>query len=164
MKVIIAIDQTDYWKQVIDGVIKRCWPDGTSFKIMTVIEPLQWQDHEVGNWQNAAQHALKQRQEQSDTILAEARELVVKVFPDCQVHTESREGSPRVEILRAATEWMADKIVLGAHGHSPNRFFPGAVPRTVCMRAVCSVELVRLTQLEAVEKQQKYQRKRIAVL
>ena len=60
-----------------------------------------------------------------------------------QVHVELEEGSAHDHILCAAIEWMANKIMVGAHGHSPNRLF-AIVPRTVAAHAPCSVELVRL--------------------
>ena len=67
------------------------------------------------------------------------------------VHVEVRQGSARDEIVNAAAEWMADKILVGAHGRSPNRLFPTTIARSVVRHAPCSVELVRLPKLTEEE-------------
>lgn len=144
MRVIIAIDQSHYWKQVIEAVTKRPWPPDTEFKILTVAEPLAAQAQDVIAWQQVAQEVLGRREEYAKSILQQARQAIENQCAHASVHAEFRHGSPRVEILRAATEWMADKIVIGAHGPAGNRFFPGVIPHTVVRQAHCSVELVRL--------------------
>jgi nucleotide-binding universal stress UspA family protein len=144
MKVIIAIDQTVNWKFLIETVIKRHWPKDTSFRVLTVVPPLEWKDMEDLGSGEILQEIIKLRKKTAENILHEAREQLIQNITDCSVHTELRKGSPRDEILQAAASWMADKIILGAHGHAQNRLLPGAVSRSVALNALCSVELVRL--------------------
>jgi nucleotide-binding universal stress UspA family protein len=68
-----------------------------------------------------------------------------------------------LSLVKAATEWMADKILIGAHGHSPNRLFAESVSQAVAQHALCSVELIRLREpsepsenLPAAEAKAKY--------
>jgi nucleotide-binding universal stress UspA family protein len=155
MKVIVAIDQTVYWKQVVQAVIERHWPHDTTFRVLTVMPALEWKDLDALESSEIFRELLKARQKTAEEILREARELLSKNIDDCSVHTELRQGSPRSEILDAAVEWMADKIMLGAHGHMPNRLFPGTVSRSVAQHAQCSVELIRLKLPSAFVEQDK---------
>jgi len=144
MKVIVAIDQTVNWKQVIEGVIKRRWQGDTEFRILTVVPPVEWQDIEALESSEILREILKMRRESAEHILAQAREMISSNVEHCSVHTDLREGSARSEILDSAIDWMADEIILGAHGHAPNRLFPATVSRSVAQHALCSVAFVRL--------------------
>ncbi|HEY9731787.1 MAG TPA: universal stress protein, partial [Drouetiella sp.] len=68
----------------------------------------------------------------------------------CVVHVEVRCGEPQNEIIYGAAEWMADRIIIGAHGNSPNRFF-NTVSKSVAKEGVCSVQLVRLKRIKAAK-------------
>jgi nucleotide-binding universal stress UspA family protein len=47
-------------------------------------------------------------------------------------------------VIKAATEWEASRIIIGAHGHSAcPRNLTGSVSRAVGERAACAVEVVR---------------------
>jgi nucleotide-binding universal stress UspA family protein len=61
------------------------------------------------------------------------------------VHFEIRHGSPKTEIIRTATEWEANRILIGAHGHNvcPHNLM-GSVSRAVAEHAPCSVEIVKI--------------------
>ena len=52
--------------------------------------------------------------------------------------------SPAKLILKEATTWGADLIVMGSHGRRGlKRFLIGSVSESVAMHAGCSVEIVR---------------------
>jgi nucleotide-binding universal stress UspA family protein len=155
MKVIIALDQTEFATQIIETVTKRHWPKDTQFKVLTVIEPLQWEAVSCIEWNDLAQKALEKRKHFAHEKVMEAKHKISEAIANCTVHVETRQGSPRKEIIDAATDWMADKIVLGAHGHSPNRLFGGDVSRSVAQQSGCSVELIRLKNLAHKESEPK---------
>ena len=53
-------------------------------------------------------------------------------------------GKPASEIVKAATEWQADVIVMGSHGRGGvGRMLFGSVADTVMRQAPCSVLIVR---------------------
>jgi glycine betaine transporter len=59
------------------------------------------------------------------------------------------EGEPATEIVRAADEWGADVIILGAHARGPvARFLLGSTAETVVRRAHCPVLTVGHTRSE----------------
>jgi nucleotide-binding universal stress UspA family protein len=144
MKIIIAVDQSDNWEEIIDSVTKTCWPEDTQFKVLTVVEPVQNDSLNSSIVNLCAQQIESQKRGRADKILSSARQRLNKCLHIARVHTELREGAAAEEILDAATEWMPDKIVVGAHGANPNRLFPGSLSRSIARQAICSVKIVRL--------------------
>jgi nucleotide-binding universal stress UspA family protein len=149
MKVLIAVDQSDFRHQILSAVTNRKWPPQTQFKILTIIEPLpfHWEQICYDDWKQTAQEILRGRKDCANKVLAESRAELIAKFADASVHTEIAYGRTVDELIRVATEWSPDKLILGAHGRSPNRLFPSAVTTTVARHAGCSIEIVRLKPL-----------------
>ncbi len=146
MKVIVAIDQSKYSEQITDAIISRRWPPDTVFKVLTVLQPPACDEDSSPGWKHCLMEIFDKQKDCAEEILLAARKKISDNIGDCTVHTEVRKGSPRGQIILAAADWMADKIVVGAHGRSPNRLL-GTVPRSVAEHAHCSVELIRLHAL-----------------
>lgn len=144
MKVIVAIDQTESADQILQAVLASHWPPDTQFKILTIIQPLQWEAVPCIEWNKEAAKFFEQREKFAHETVRRAKKLIEKACPHCKVKVEVRCGEPKEEITEAAVEWMADRIILGAHGNAPNRFFRGSVARSVSQYCACSVQLVRL--------------------
>jgi len=157
MKVIIAVDQTDFASQIIDSVVSNHWPQDTQFKILSVVEPLHWQSVPCIEWNQDAAKILEHRKHVANEIAMNARRRIATAIPDSIVHVEIRLGRPKEEIVDSAAEWMADRIIVGAHGHAPNRFFSGSVARSVSQYCGCSIQLVRLKGPSAKHKSEKQQ-------
>jgi nucleotide-binding universal stress UspA family protein len=61
-----------------------------------------------------------------------------------RLFTETPAGSPKEVIAQYASQWGADLIMVGSHGHSmATRFLLGSVAQAVLRIATCSVEIVR---------------------
>jgi nucleotide-binding universal stress UspA family protein len=146
MKVIVAVDQSEYASQIIDAVLTRPWPQNVSFKLLTVVVPFQWEQIDLPGWSSLAKDVYDKRTETALKMLQKDRARLAEQVGEGSVHVDIRHGSAREEILKAATEWMPDKIVVGAHGHSPNRLL-GSVPRALSRLSPCSVELIRLKEV-----------------
>ncbi len=138
MKVIIAVDQTDNWKQIIEATVKRPWPSDTIFRILTVVEP-----------GDDALDKTKTQGSSADKVVHEARALLFKHLPGCTVYSEVRKGKAADELVTVAANWMVDKIILGTHGRKSNRLIPATVPQQVSQNSCCSVDLVKLTPAKA---------------
>ncbi|MDZ4836950.1 MAG: universal stress protein [Candidatus Melainabacteria bacterium] len=147
MKVILAVDDSIYSQEVINAVINREWPLDTEFKVLTVLEPLdccldnKYEDLLLGideKRKKAVQHLGKSVREKLEATMHGAR-----------VHFEVRSGNPKAEVIDAAVEWCADRIMIGAHGHRgcPHNLI-GSVSRAVAGNAPCSVEIVRSKKLD----------------
>lgn len=155
MKVIVAVDQTDFADQIIDTVISYHWPPDTQFKILSVIEPLNWEAAACIEWNREAAKIHEQRKRVANEIAMNGRRRIATAIPGSIVHVEVRTGHAKDEIINSATEWMADRLILGAHGHSPNRYFTGSVARAVSQYCGCTIQLVRLKAPAAKQKEKK---------
>lgn len=144
MKIVIALDDSPYSHHVLDLVCRRHWPQDTEFKILHVVEPLEVTDWIGEEWPEMQVEIGRRRERHAEKFCADARHRIEKHFPDSRVHFEVRFGNPKREIVLAATEWEANRILIGAHGHDvcPHNLI-GSVSRSVAEQAPCTVEIIR---------------------
>ncbi len=141
MRVVIAIDESPYSKDVVSAVAKRSWPADTEFKILTVLEPIEDLD---GDFEELICQTEEKRKKQCQKLCEKIRQRLEVQVPGSIIHFELRNGRPHCEIIDAATEWSADKILLGAHGKDAcPHLLLGSVSRAVATHAPCTVEIVR---------------------
>jgi nucleotide-binding universal stress UspA family protein len=143
MKLLIAIDGSEFSQTALSSVIARPWNAGTEVKVLHVVEPPSLLiGREMGAYDPEFEMVWKALREQAkDLVEKAATKLSAAGF---QVATELVEGDPKSQILDAAKEWHADMIVLGSHGWSGlNRFLMGSVSEGVVRHAHCSVEIIR---------------------
>jgi nucleotide-binding universal stress UspA family protein len=146
MKLLIAIDGSEFSQTALKSVIARAWNAGTEVKVLHVVEPPSLLiGREMGAYDPEFETVWKALREQAkDLVDKAATKLRAAGF---QVATELVEGDPKSQILDAAKEWRADMIVLGSHGWSGlDRFLMGSVSEGVVRHAHCSVEIVRKAQ------------------
>jgi nucleotide-binding universal stress UspA family protein len=145
MKILIAIDGSDFSQAAMQSVIARPWPPDTQVKVMHVVEPPSLlMGREMGGYDPEFEMVWKALREQAKELVAKAAEkLRAAKF---NVSTELVEGDPKSQIIDIANEWNADMIVLGSHGRTGiNRFLMGSVSQAVVRHAHCSVEIIRST-------------------
>jgi nucleotide-binding universal stress UspA family protein len=146
MKILVPIDGSQHSEAAVTEVAGRTWPSGTEIRILTVIHssvPLMPDPAFV----LAATHIeqLHDQRAQAGPLLQVATDRVHKSLPEVSVTTKMLEGLPHEVIVKAATDWGADLIVLGSHGRSPRRQgLLGSVAGSVAADAPCAVEIVRL--------------------
>jgi nucleotide-binding universal stress UspA family protein len=146
MKVILAVDNSEYSEEAVKAVAAMPWPPRTVVRVLSVVEPITppaaelWYDA-GGNLEVAQQEMTKR----ATYLTAKAAEkLQGKGFI---VETAVRDGDPRSMIVDEAGEWSADLIVLGSHGYTGiKRLLLGSVALSVVSHAPCSVEIVRRKQ------------------
>jgi nucleotide-binding universal stress UspA family protein len=144
VKVIVAVDDSPYSQRVIEKVAHQRWPRDTEFKVLTVVESVSLDDLARDRWADLIGKVSTKRKEAALKLCQEAREKLLTQIRDARVHYEIRQGSPRAEIVDAAVEWEADKIIIGAHGRGVcPRFILGSVSSAVVQHAPCTVEIVR---------------------
>jgi nucleotide-binding universal stress UspA family protein len=143
MKILLALDGSDFSRAALQSVIARPWPPDSEVKVLNVVEPpsLLMEREMAGPdpefemvWQ-----ALRDRAK--DLVAKGAEKLREAKF---KVSTELVEGDPKSQIIDVAREWHADMIVLGSHGRAGlDRFLIGSVSQAVVRHAHCSVEIIR---------------------
>lgn len=143
MKILLAVDNSEYSAEAIKETAIRPWPPDTIVRVLSVVEPLTPPATEL--WYDAG-GSLERVQEEMNK---RARELIESVTKKLEgkgltVETSVREGDPRSEIVDEALDWSSDLIVLGSHGYTGiKRFLLGSVALSVVSHAPCSVEVVR---------------------
>ena len=141
MRVICAIDDSPYSQEVVEVLTAREWPEDCEIKLLTVLEPVELEGN--GEFLELRSEIQDKRKDAAKNMLEKARSKI-SGSETINVHFEIREGCPKEEILKAAVEWSADKILLGAHGHGIcPRHILGSISRTVAAHAPCTVEIVR---------------------
>jgi nucleotide-binding universal stress UspA family protein len=146
MKILLAIDHSEYSVEAIKEVAKRPWPAKTIVRVISVVEPVPPPAAEL--WYDASGSLERVQQE----MTKRAAELTQKASESLKrkglkVESAVREGDARSEIVDEARKWSADLIVLGSHGYTGmKRLLLGSVASSVVSHAPCSVEIVRRKQ------------------
>jgi general stress protein 26/nucleotide-binding universal stress UspA family protein len=144
MKILLAVDDSRYSSEAVREVIERTWPPDTIIRVLSAVEDIPpptadlWYDA-TGSLERANQE-LAERFEQLSARTAES-------LADAGLKAEAvvRHGDPRSVIVKEATEWSADLIVVGSHGYTGlKRLLLGSVAQSVVAHAPCSVEVVRI--------------------
>lgn len=142
MRVLISTDGSSCSEAVLSAVMKRPWPEGSEFRVLTVIEHPAISYVTSGdimlNYEamiSAARESFQNIVDQAVDRLREAGLLASGIV---------REGAVADEIIDEAKEWAADLILVGTHGRrGVSRFLLGSVAQKVAAHASCSVEIVR---------------------
>jgi nucleotide-binding universal stress UspA family protein len=146
MRVLIATDGSKHSDAAIQGVLARPWPEGSSFRVISVAAL----PYPLGHPYLGA--PMVNYQSVSESISKEARtavELAAENLrrPGLEVEAAVLQGDARVEIVQAAADWVADLIVVGSHGRTGvSRWLLGSVAEYVVRHAPCSVEVARSRQ------------------
>ncbi|MBC7998076.1 MAG: universal stress protein [Leptolyngbya sp.] len=154
MKIVIAVDDSLYSAKVLESLSLRQWPIDTAFKIISVVQNASPFESKNENWKEFEKLAFDRRKRLAIEICTQGKNLFKARLPHCNVHIDIREGDPRDKIVESAVEWMADKILIGAHGRDlSDRVLWGGVSRAVATNAKCTVQIVRPARAHKDEKQ-----------
>ncbi len=146
MKLLLAIDNSEYSVEAIKEVAKRPWPPKAIVRVISVVEPVPPPAAEL--WYDATGSLERVQQE----MTKRATELTQKTSESLKrkglkIESAVREGDARSVIVDEARKWSADLIVLGSHGYTGiKRLLLGSVASSVVSHAPCSVEIVRRKQ------------------
>lgn len=142
MRILLAVDGSSPSQEAVDQLALRPWPTASSMRIISVVRPYIPSATEFVPGALTTQEVRQQNMKYAEDIVLRALERLEK--DGLHVDTIVREGDPRTEIVDEATEWRADLIVVGSHGHTGlTRLLLGSVAQAVVAHAPCSVEVVR---------------------
>ncbi len=143
MKILLAVDGSEFSDVAVEEVVRRPWPPESEVKVITAFETPVFVGTEV--WAVPPEYF-----EQLDNSVRETAKGVIdgalKKFGDkaLKISSEIIGGSPRQVIVDEAERWGADLIVMGSRGLGAwNRLLLGSVSSAVVHHAKCSVEIVR---------------------
>jgi nucleotide-binding universal stress UspA family protein len=149
MKVLIAIDGSNYGEKILNEVESCEWPEKTEFKLLMVTAPCNL-------WESA-----KQFEETSRIILDTRVHVFQKKMPSYKVSSQVLEGEAAKTIVDTAAEWHANWIVIGSQGESgPHKSGIGSVAAGVMTNASCSVQLIKVKNgIKSAREKDLHQRK-----
>ena len=137
MKLLLAIDGSEFSQAATRVVIAQFRPPDTEVKVLNVVNNTEYLDYPAG----VTEDQLNQARELVNRASQKLRTAGFKV-ESAVCRGEAREG-----IIDSAEEWHADLIVLGSHGRTGlGRFLLGSISDAVIRHARCSVEIVRFIQ------------------
>jgi nucleotide-binding universal stress UspA family protein len=149
MKILLAVDGSEYSAEAVKEVTTRPWPPQTTVRVLSAVVPVTppaaelWYD--AGGSLERTQLELQERAEQLTAGIAERIRAT-----GLTAETAVRDGEPRSVIVDEANSWSADLIIIGSHGYTGlKRWLLGSVAQSVVSHAPCSVEVVRLSQSSA---------------
>ena len=133
MKVLIAIDTSAAAQRLIAEAVARPWPANTSFCVVNAVDVTPFAELPA-LIEDATRQGERLAQAGAETLTRAGHTAAPKVVS----------GSPRRAVSAYASEWGADLILVGSHGHSAvGRFLLGSVAQGILRKVPCSVEIVR---------------------
>lgn len=147
MRVLIAVDESDFAKLICDFVTHHQWPEDTEFTVLNVAEPLK-----VGSVMALLPGPLLDEMVVSNanrakTVVASTAKAIASTFKSLRVSEKTTEGVAKEAIVDFANSWKADLIVIGCHNRKMlGKLFLGSVSLAVASNANCSVMIVKPTE------------------
>jgi len=156
MRLLLAIDGSVHSASALEELLARPWPEGSSCRAITVLEPqtsLVVLAGDLGDMALRAQNALE---DDMRVALNEALTQLKEKFGADNVTGECTKGDPKTLIVEEAKKAGADMIIIGTRGSgaSPDDTWLGGVARAVTLKAPCSVEVLQPDSALSIEKKQ----------
>ena len=145
MKILLAIDDSEFSQAAVRAVVKQFPAQGAEVLVLRVVEPLIYATIPQMASGYAPEMAARIQEE-----LKQARESVAKAAQvlssaGFKANTRVVESEVRAGILDVAAELPADLIVVGSHGRKGlQKFLLGSVAESVARHARCSVLIVHI--------------------
>ena len=147
VKVLLATDGSECSALAARSVAGRPWPAGTEIRILSAVELGLSLFHVP--FPPAADETLRaEAMKHTQDAIHEAEQILGDAGLPASETISVLLSGPKSIILDEASQWGADLVVLGSHGHRGiHRLLLGSVSEAVAMHADCSVEVIRATQV-----------------
>jgi nucleotide-binding universal stress UspA family protein len=141
MKILIAYDGSEFAEAILDDLPYAGLPARVEVVVFTLAEPEYFlvgkKTEGVAGWLNC-----KLTEARMSARLA--RDCIQANFPDWDASVEVRIAAPAQEIVRKATQWNPDLVIIGQHGRGGSKL-PGLgrIAKCLLKEANCSVRIAR---------------------
>jgi nucleotide-binding universal stress UspA family protein len=146
MKILLAVDGSEYSLKAADEIARRPWPTSSMVEILSVVEPPYLPTTDTWSLPDSFYARTEEAaKEQAQTAVRDAEKRIRERHgATLEIINKIIAGHTVSTILDEAESWDADLIVLGSHGYRGlKRFLLGSVSNAVASHASCSVEIVR---------------------
>jgi nucleotide-binding universal stress UspA family protein len=155
MKVLLPIDGSEASIAAVQEVAHCPLPPGSTIELLYAIHSRLPVIPDFPPWAVtiAAAHgeSIRAQTQHAPEVLAAAAKHLETHQRNATVVTKTVEGVPKEEILREATAWGANRIVLGSHGRGrAQRAVLGSTASAVAAEAPCSVQIARPHRTESL--------------
>jgi nucleotide-binding universal stress UspA family protein len=146
-KILLAVDGSPCSEAAVQALHVRVRPERAEVRVLHAVE---WLKHMPDSFRfavgpNAGRDIEKWRRR----AIQEAQTLVDRMSARLraagfETSTATPDADARYAIVEAASQWPADRVVMGSHvRRGLDRFLLGSVAESVMRHAPCSVEIVR---------------------
>ncbi len=134
MRILIAVDSSPFANDLLDELARRRWPAQTELCLLTIVEPAGGPEPDREYF-----HQVK-------IILQDRVNRLIERLPgQLKITGELIVGGAAPSILKEATRWKADLLIIGSHGDTgARRESIGSVAAAIVNDAPCSLEVVKL--------------------
>jgi nucleotide-binding universal stress UspA family protein len=148
MRVLLAVDESDFSTAAARAIAARPWPQGTEVRVTSAVDLapsfLQSAFEPPFVDTKGMEELREQAVERAENCITRAREILADAGLRTSEHLSVLLEDPKKVILDEAKDWNADLIVVGSHGRRGfQHFMLGSVSEAVAMHATCTVEIVR---------------------
>ena len=148
MKIVLAIDGSDFSKAAVKGLSKMPLPNDSEVNIINVYEyralPTSGLHSTKATLYKYPDEAIKNAQKIGNKIISEAIKVLKEKNGSLNITTSVVSGLPKREILEKAESFDADLIVVGSQGQGAfSRLLLGSVSQYLATHAKCSVMVVK---------------------
>ena len=148
MKILLAVDNSEFSKASIEMLIKKIQPENTEVHILHVVESMKLISPAYGFGTGPVfaedyTSIIQEWRVQGEAIVSQAAKLLQSA--GFKTKTIVREGDAGRRSWSMRDEWGPDLIIIGSHGRKGlDRFLLGSVSDAVARHAHCSVWIVRI--------------------
>ncbi|WP_025663231.1 universal stress protein [Aquimarina megaterium] len=148
MKIVLAIDSSDFSKAAVEQLNRMTLPPSTEVCIINVYEFPTALGPELittgGSLNNYFEEFISGAQKLGNKIVSEASDALKSINKTLTITTSVVSGLPKSAILEKAEDWDADLIVVGSQGQGAlSRLLLGSVSQYLATHAKCSVMIAR---------------------
>lgn len=148
MKVLIAVNDPDYAREITSFVLNHSWDSETEFEIIAVNEELHIGGILAVLPGPVLDDLMLKKQTEEQQVLDDTAKTLRSSLKDVKVSTKMLTGSPKEEILFELKEWKADLLFVGSHGRKGiERVLLGSVSQYLVCNAPCSVFVIRCSPI-----------------
>jgi nucleotide-binding universal stress UspA family protein len=154
MKILLAIEDSQFAEAVIQTVISQFLPNDTHVFVLQVVDWSNFMPSPFPRGGEEAMYSVHQLESIIESETNKAHKLVTSAAERLrsagfETSTSVREGDARKVIVDYAAEWGSDLVLVGSHGRKGvAHLVLGSVSEAVARYAHCSVEIVRLPKAQ----------------
>ena len=152
LKILLATDGSQCSQDAARSVAARPWPAGTSFRILSVVEPSAPLFRPPYFSPEALEELRGKDMQRAQAAVTCAESILDMAGIEASTTVAVPAATPKELILSEAAEWGADLIVVGSHGRrGVSRMLLGSVSEAVALHAQCSVDIIRRSNSAAAQ-------------